>query len=271
MQFIGAIRSGVFVTALGLAACAGAERSLPPAKVAAQALAADAKEPERDVFDGLSLSADQRKAIDALRAKLGAELLGVDDARHVLVDAVANAIAEGKLDHTKVDPAARLFVDAVEAARPAMLDDLNDLYRILTPKQRIALANQSGARKDDQDDKPKDKKDRAGRVLEALHLSLSQTVAIAAALSALSDRSDDVAELKTELDAAAQAFQSDSFDARNLAIAKAPIAQIVLDQGFAALDLILPELDDYQHRVLAELARQMLDPKPMGPNHATAQ
>jgi hypothetical protein len=107
--------------------------------------------------------------------------------------------------------------------------------------------------------------------LDALHLSLSQTVAIAAALSALSDRSDDVAELKTELDAAAQAFQSDSFDARNLAIAKAPIAQIVLDQGFAALDLVLPELNDYQHHVLAELARQMLDPKPVASNHATAQ
>ncbi len=264
---------------LGLAAlasaCAGDARPLEnPIAAAEHATApssAEEKEKKPTVFDELALTKDQRAAIEAIRARIPDQLAGIEDARHVLVDALADSIALGHVDHARVDPAARLFLYATDRAKPALLDDVNEVHRVLDEKQRVELVDRLNGKHDDDDDahekktaKEKKGKSRGERMMDALHLSFSQTIAITAALASLTEHSDQINELKEQLDAAGDAFKETSFDAHQLAIAHAPLVEVVVDQSLAALDAVLPELDDYQHHVLAEIARRVLDAKDEG-------
>lgn len=81
--------------------------------------------------------------------------------------------------------------------------------------------------------------------------------------------------LKADLEAARAAFLRDDFDAAKLAVLQKPLVEYWLSRTLRMLDLLLPVLDDYQRRVLAEMASQMLSsgrrvPPPAPPGSASA-
>jgi Spy/CpxP family protein refolding chaperone len=94
----------------------------------------------RSVQD-LDVSADQKAKLEAVRADLLAKLEPARAAAHDFSGTLADGVAAGKLDRTKVDAATGALVTKAQAAHDASLKALDDLHATLTPEQRAKLVD----------------------------------------------------------------------------------------------------------------------------------
>jgi Spy/CpxP family protein refolding chaperone len=90
-------------------------------------------------LDSVELTPDQKPPVESIKSDLVKHGEPAKEPREKLEADVADGIAAGKLDHTKVDADIKAMSAAVAANVPAIQDDMNKLYKALNPDQRKKL------------------------------------------------------------------------------------------------------------------------------------
>ncbi len=90
-------------------------------------------------LDSLELTAEQKTAIDGIKADMATHSEAPKAPREKLEADVTDGVAAGKIDHAKTDADIKAMAAAVAGTQPAMQDDMNRLYKVLTPEQRKKL------------------------------------------------------------------------------------------------------------------------------------
>jgi len=239
----------------GSAGLSCASHPLPPA-MAAALVEPPPDEQASEAVAGLSVTAEQKKAIDALRTKLHEDLAGATKARDELVKVLLASLTLGRVDHAQVDPAVRALVAATDEAKPAVLAALDTLHALLNPEQRAKLVERLDQRKGESEG---ESKRRLKQIVQALDLGVSQQIEIASAAKAhFANEKDEVAKLKDQIKAAVTAFKADSFHASELQLARAPLAEHWLGVAISLLEVVVPVLDEEQRLALVAIARKMM-------------
>jgi Spy/CpxP family protein refolding chaperone len=90
-------------------------------------------------LDSLELTAEQKTTVDGIKADMATHGEAPKAPREKLEADVSDGVAAGKIDHAKTDADIKAMSLAVAATQPAMQDDMNRLYKALTPEQRKKL------------------------------------------------------------------------------------------------------------------------------------
>jgi Spy/CpxP family protein refolding chaperone len=176
----------------------------------------------------LGLPPDQRAVVSRIQADLFAKTEPARTGEQTVLTALAEGVAAGGIDKARVDAALKQLESATVPIRVATADALNQLHAALTPRQRIALADDIQAHwavfrtEDGESDKVgtgDDNRDpRLTKLAGQIGLSTDQVNKIAVAFSAMMDvpqGATDPAEIDARLHRLT-AFRSDAFDARSL-------------------------------------------------------
>ncbi|MEP7049879.1 MAG: Spy/CpxP family protein refolding chaperone [Pseudomonadota bacterium] len=122
----------------------------PPAPVAAEAPPPETPKPHHmghhgmlELFsiglDALELTPEQKTTVDALKVDMAKHAEAPKEPREKLEADVIAGVSAGKIDHAKTDADIKAMSAAVAATQPAMQEDMNRLYKALTPEQRKKL------------------------------------------------------------------------------------------------------------------------------------
>jgi Spy/CpxP family protein refolding chaperone len=179
-------------------------------------------------LDTLGVSPEQRAAVERIRAALGARLEPERLAEQIFLAKLADGLAAGTLDVSKVDAALTQVRLAAATARDAPGDALNELHAVLTPVQRQALVDKVEAhwrlwRQASLD--TSDPASPSGGYLSILASELGLTADQVDKLRAgMGERMNGVPRLdtqaaETQLQAFGEAFAGESFDAKSFTAA----------------------------------------------------
>ncbi len=271
------VRGLVLVFAIGIAGCqfAGATPTTDPSDVVRA-------EPEPDALprslEQLGLSATQRKQLKTLIANLTRGLESAKAQRDIFRGAMVSAARRCSADDSRLHIEAGRMVEAGNGVRPHVLDTLNELHRILTPKQRAELVDPvlTGAKGlgEDTDD---GREEGLGKIAEKLDLDFIQKVQlIKRAVSRFTVSTADTRAIRDDALEAAKAFKRSDFDVRNHAIAKAPVIKLYTRFVLDLAQVVLPVLSEEQCTIGAGLLRRVFrkrdargreskrEPKPSG-------
>jgi Spy/CpxP family protein refolding chaperone len=252
---------GVTVVSVAMAvAAAGCGASVADGDTAAAAqAAAKAKGPVAGVKAAVTAiaRADQRAKTDQLFADVEAKLHPVADARRGLMKEIAAGVRAGRIDRSKTDAKVGEITAAVEAARPTVETSLNTLHATFDADQRADLLE---ALHDAFQGRRGERGAQLREIAEELQLSEDQRDRIKDAVKAefMAKRGEHKArlsQLRDNLHDAADAFESDQFDARSFELAKhAPEIAKTFSQGMVrAIELSMPLLTAPQRDKLAAI------------------
>ncbi|MEO7036428.1 MAG: Spy/CpxP family protein refolding chaperone [Polyangiaceae bacterium] len=90
-------------------------------------------------LDSLELTPEQKTTVDGIKADMATHSEAPKEPREQLEADVSVGVAAGKIDRAKTDADIKAMSAAVTATQPAMQDDMNRLYKALTPEQRKKL------------------------------------------------------------------------------------------------------------------------------------
>jgi Spy/CpxP family protein refolding chaperone len=180
-------------------------------------------------------TSEQNTAIAKIQADMYAKMLPAHDAEKNLLMTLAEGVAVGNIDRTRVDASIANLSATAAGVNDAVAASLNQLHAILTPPQRAALVDKVEAHFAVWNDvnsaegsaDPDARGGRIGRLTTELGLSSNQVDTIrgnikSSAAGALFDR----AEGDEHLRAFGEAFASNAFDAKMLSTAAAANAHI---------------------------------------------
>jgi len=223
-------------------------------------------------IDTLGLDEAKKAAVAKIQSDLRAKMAPTHDAEHDLLSVIADGIASGKIDTSKVDAAVEKVAVASSGIHATTSDALTQLHDTLAPAERAALVDKVRAhwevwRKVNVDEKAgsKEKGTRLAKLSELLGLTADQVDKISAALAAGAPigPKNDPKTVDTHIQAFATAFLSDKFDAKSLSPSAAASAGHVARHGGARLarfyQAVTPVLTPQQRTVLAAHVRERLD------------
>jgi Spy/CpxP family protein refolding chaperone len=250
------VRAIIVTTALAAAGC-GATAENDHAAAASQA-AARARGPVAAVeaaVSELGLRADQRAKTDVLFADAKRKLAPVAEARRAMLRELAAGVRAGRLDRATLDARTADISTAATAARPTLEASLNGLHAALDPDQRQDLVD---ALREGMHEGRGRRGGELRALAEELELGDEQKERIKDALQAefMAKRAEHKAafgDARDRMRAAAEAFESDRFDARALELGKnLPVMAERMSRGMSrALEVSLPHLDGSQRSKLA--------------------
>ncbi|MEO6603682.1 MAG: Spy/CpxP family protein refolding chaperone [Polyangiaceae bacterium] len=229
------------------AVTAPAAEPAPTAPVAAAAPAPEAPKPRPahghgmlELFsmglDSLELTAEQKTAIDGIKADMAAHSEAPKVPREKLEADVSDGVAAGKLDHAKTDADIKAMSAAVAATQPAMQDDMNRLYKALNPEQRkklIETMREKGKEMHGHEGKGPDHADHEheghgvegvlGKLTEDLGLTPEQKDKLRTKISAQMESThagmkQKMVPMMKRMDAVGTAFEGDKFDAKKAGV-----------------------------------------------------
>jgi hypothetical protein len=217
-------------------------------------------------LDTINLRADQKAAVEKIRATLRAQGEPVRAARRGFVAALADRVAAGNVDEAGLAGPIAGISRAAEAFEPAFQGSLASLHAALDPAQRQALVAELRAHRGRWHGKPGGKGHRHGmrrrleRLAAQLSLAADQVATIRANLQAEGPR--DGAERPQEergerMRAVADAFPGNTFDPATLGAGKELPEQAT---GRARHEVkfyaaVVPALNAAQRAKLAESVR----------------
>lgn len=251
------IRAALIAIPLLVAAGCGASVADGDTSAKAAQAAAEAKGPVAAVKAAVNAIArpDQRPKTDRLFADVEAKLDPVHDARRGLVKEIAAGVRTGRIDRTKTDAKVAELGAAADAARPTIESSLNGLHATLDADQRADLLE---ALHEAFQERRGDRGAKLREIAEELELSDDQRERIQDAVKAefWAKRDEHKARfsgMRERLHAAAEAFESDRFDARTFELGKhAPEMAKTFSQGMVrVVELAMPVLTPAQRGKLA--------------------
>jgi Spy/CpxP family protein refolding chaperone len=218
----------------------------------------------------LDLTAEQRTAVEKIRADLVAKLEPARTAEKDLGNVLADGVAAGAVNRAKADAAIGKLVTQVQGLHDASLAALDQLHKALTPAQRAALVDAMQAHwekwKEAQGhDEADEHHHQAGYLLALvrdLGLSKDQAEKIKAKFREgmkATPQDDKHKEVQDHLQAFATAFKSDSFSAKSLTKAKAAnghLAKWGATRRARFLEAAAPVLTPDQRTKLADQIRE---------------
>jgi len=262
---------------------APAAQPAPVASVAEEAKAPPPKKPNLNhrhplialflaSVDSLEITAQQKAAIDGVKADLLMHAEVPKEPREKLEADVVAAVNAGKFDQAKIDADMRAMASAVAATQPAMQDDLNHLHRALNPEQRKKLVetirekakemhahgmamHEHGHAHGAPDAKAgeHEHQDPLAKLGEDLSLTPEQSSKIRAKVDALVNAQraamkNKMAASQKQMEAVAAAFVTDKFDAKKAGIGtQAPeLVKTMVTERVQFVQAVLPELTPEQ-------------------------
>jgi len=227
--------------------------------------------------DSLDMTAQQKAAIDGVKADLLMHAEVPKEPRRTLEADVLAAVNAGKFDQPKIDADMRAMASAVAATQPAMQDDLNHLHRALNPEQRKKLVeiirgkakemhahgmamHEHGHAHAAHDAKSgeHEHQDPLAKLGEELSLTPEQSTKIRAKVEALVNAQqaamkNKMAAAQKQMEAVATAFITEKFDAKKLGIGtQAPeLVKTVVTERVQFVQAVLPELTPEQRSKFA--------------------
>jgi Spy/CpxP family protein refolding chaperone len=231
----------------------------------------------------LDLSADQKAAVEKIRADLVAKMEPARAASQDLAGTLADGVAAGTVDRAKADAAVDKIVAQATALQSSSLDAMNQLHAALTPAQRATLASKLQEHfekwKEANGHEDQEGQHRSGPMLALVKdLSLSQAEAeqIKASFRSLlkanatsnaqpGAQDHQHREVSDHLQAFATAFKADSFDAHSLTGANAASAHMAkwgATRMARFMEAAAPILTPDQRTKLAQLIRDRASRRP---------
>jgi Spy/CpxP family protein refolding chaperone len=175
----------------------------------------------------IGVTPEQQVAIDKIKADFRAKIQPVRDANAGVLQVLADGIASGTIDSSKVDAAVAAVTAASGAVHPATIDVLNQLHAVLRPEQRTALVDKVEAhwsmwKEANAGDQATDNSRPDGHLAHLaseIGLTSNQVDNVRANLAASTGTTRglfDPAEAEAHMKAFAAAFAVDTFDASTL-------------------------------------------------------
>ncbi|HTQ44783.1 MAG TPA: Spy/CpxP family protein refolding chaperone [Polyangiaceae bacterium] len=221
----------------------------------------------------LDLSADQKAAVEKVRAALVTKMEPARAAGQDLSNTLADGVAAGSVDRAKADAAIGKLVAQVQAAHGSSLDAMNQLHAVLTPAQRAALVDKLQEHfekwKEANGHEDQEGQHRSGPMLGLVKdLSLSQSEAqqikdsyrnlLKASAPAAGGQDHQHKDVADHLQAFGTAFKADKFNAHALAGASAAAGSMArwgATRMARFLEAAAPVLTPDQRTKLAQLIR----------------
>jgi Spy/CpxP family protein refolding chaperone len=177
-------------------------------------------------LDGLNATPEQQDQISKIQADMAAKMLPAHDVEKSILLALADGVAAGNVDKTKLDPLVQQLGTMSGDIHEAVADSLNQLHTVLTPPQRQALVDKVEAHVQvwhhtnvDDESGNKDKGDgHVDAIVKNLSLSPQQADQVRTAyITAVGSAPKfDRAEADAHFKNFAEAFVADHFDAKSL-------------------------------------------------------
>jgi Spy/CpxP family protein refolding chaperone len=175
----------------------------------------------------VGVTPEQQVAIDKIKADFRTKMQPVRDANGGVLQVLADGIASGTIDTSKVDAAVAAVSAASSAVHPATVDVLNQLHAVLRPEQRTALIDKVEAhwsvwKEANAGDQATDNSRPDGHIVHLaseIGLTSDQVDKVRASLAASTGTTRgpfDPAEAEAHMKAFATAFAADAFDASAL-------------------------------------------------------
>jgi Spy/CpxP family protein refolding chaperone len=223
-------------------------------------------------IDTLGLDPAKKALVEKIQGDLHAKMAPARDAEHDLLSTIADGVAAGKIDATKVDAALGKLATESAGIHTATTDSLTQLHDALAPVERAALVDKVKAHwevwhKVNADEKAgsKEKGTHLARLTGLLSLAPDQVDTITKALSAdvpVTPQTDPKA-VEAYIQAFATAFMANKFDAKSLAPTATAAAGHVATHGGARLarfyEAVTPVLTPSQRGQLAAHLRERLN------------
>ena len=187
------------------------------------------------VIKQLDLRADQRVAVESLAKDMKAKCAPLRKLRKQAMTEVAAGVRAGKIDKAQVQALILQAKASAESLKPDFQTSLNKLHAILDPAQRTQLVALIKEKKQEGFKGMRGKhRGKMAKMAKQLNLTEAQQEQIKAAMKAqFKNRGKDRSAMsgkdrsamsgkwqqrRADMKAAAQAFTSDTFDARSLAL-----------------------------------------------------
>jgi Spy/CpxP family protein refolding chaperone len=177
-------------------------------------------------LDGLNTTPEQQDRIEKIQSDMHTKMQPAHDAEKQILLALADGVAAGNVDRSKLEAAAQQLATAAAGIHDGVVDSLNQLHTVLTPPQRQALVDKVEAHVEvwhhtnaDDEAGNKDKNDgQIDALAKALSLTPQQVEQISAAyMSGVSAAPKfDRAEADSYVKAFAEGFTADHFEAKSL-------------------------------------------------------
>jgi Spy/CpxP family protein refolding chaperone len=219
-------------------------------------------------LDTLGVSPEQQAAVEKIRKELHAQMEPARTAEQSVTVALADGLAAGTIDTTKVDTALAQVSAAAATAHEASAAALNELHAVLTPEQRGALVDKVEAhwavwQKANAEETASDRPEggHLSSLAKDLALTDAQVQQIRASLAEGMKAVPrlDPQEIAAHLHAFGEAFRGDTFDAKSLTTASGADAHIVA-RGTAQMahfiETVSPVLTPEQRSELAARLRE---------------
>jgi Spy/CpxP family protein refolding chaperone len=217
-------------------------------------------------IDEVDLDAKQREEASALIEEVRAKLEPARAERRRVAGEIADKIAQGTLTRADSDAAVGALVKVEASAAPALQDTANRLHGLLDADQREELLDAVRSTWRERWHSEGGPKTELKRLAKELDLTDAQRDAIKEKVKAELEREKPALRAKMEsardrLKAAADAFESDSFDAAALDLAKDGLSmrRSFLSVMLRVVEASLPTLTPAQRAKLAEFVRSRAD------------
>jgi Spy/CpxP family protein refolding chaperone len=177
-------------------------------------------------LDTLGIEDARRPQVERLQSDLHAAMAPAREAERSLFMTLAQGMSLGRIDEPRVNAAIVRLTNAVIAVHGANAETLNRLHAILSPAERVALADKVQAHwevwKQVNQEVDADGRGEGGRLSElAVELSLSPdevdriSTALQVSMAGL-DNKFDAKEAQAQVEAFSAAFTADAFDATSI-------------------------------------------------------
>jgi hypothetical protein len=169
-------------------------------------------------IDTLGVPPEKQEQLEALQHKLHEQMKPAREAERKVIAAIADGVAAGQVRSEELHAAVEDVAMSSGKAHAASADALNQLHALLSPPERIALANKVRAhwevwRKVNAEE---NHETQLQKLTENLKLTPDQVSRIQASLSAHAMQKPDPAAAEAHVENFANAFAADNFDARTL-------------------------------------------------------
>lgn len=178
-------------------------------------------------LDSLAVAPEQAAKIEKIQGDLFANMEPAHAAEQKMLNIIADGVAAGKIDETKVKGAIEGVKTASVGVHDAEIKSLNELHAALTPEQRAALVDKVEAHwevwrnSNNQEESAGDEghPGHLDRVAKDLGLTPEQVTQARAAFSERLKKHPlqfDASQVETHIQEFGTAFKSDKFDAKAL-------------------------------------------------------
>ncbi len=273
------------VAAMPAPSAAPAPTAAAPAATAAPAAAAPAEQHGHRMHHPIvamlmedlaqvGIKPEQKSTIDGIQADL--EKLGdaTKDAKAALDKDVADGVAAGKLDKSKVDADVKKLVAAADSTAAAAQEAVNKLHKTLDAAQRKKLVELVRAKGKDHEehmkaqmaDHEKNEHGRMDKIAEHLGLTAEQKDKLKAKLEAgmkgeMGKMKEHHAGMQKHMKALGDAFESDKFDAKKVGVGEhmGEMAKMMANGRIRFVEAVLTVLTPEQRAKFAEHVKQHAD------------